>query len=100
MIGQIVLVTASIIAGLGVYGLLSRRNFAFFLLALELLFNSAVLSMIGLVFIGYLSVDAVIAAMFLLAVGAAELAVGFAIAVVLKKKYQAADTLKITSLRG
>ncbi len=100
MSGKIVLIAASMIAGLGVYGLLSRRNFAFFLLSLELLFNSAVLSLVGLVYIGYLSIEGILAAIFLLAVGAAELAVGFAIAVVLKKKYQMADTLKITTLRG
>lgn len=96
----IALTSAGIIAGFAVYGILSRRNIAFFLLSIELLFNAGILSMIGLMSLGYIGKEAILAAVFFIAVGAAELAVGFAIAIALRRKFGISDITQISSLRG
>lgn len=100
MEAKIVLTMASLLAGLSVFGMLSRQNFVFFLISVELLFNAAILSLVGLVQLGHISPKGIVAAIFLLAVGAAELAVGFAIAVSIRRKFKAAELSKLTGLRG
>lgn len=96
MIGNLLVVTAALMAGAGVYGLISRRNFAFVVISIELIFNAAVLL---LVTTGS-APESVVAALVFLAVSAAEVAVGFAIAVALARTAGVSDTLKMTDTGG
>lgn len=96
MTGYLAVITAALIAGAGVYGAISRRNFAFVVISIELIFNAAVLLLVAT---GNAS-ETVVAAIVFLAVSAAEVAVGFAIAVALARAFGASDTLKMTDTGG
>lgn len=87
-------------AGLGTYGLISRRNLAFVVLSLELVFNAAILMLVVLMPLIATGADVVSWAILLLAVGAAEVAFGFALAVALTRIHRISDILKISELGG
>lgn len=100
MVKTIGVLTAAVLAGAGVYGMISRRNLAFIVLSIELIFNSGI--MLFVLSIPKFSnvVDAASLVVLLLAVGAAEVAVGFAVAVYAARHHRVSDVLKIAELGG
>lgn len=97
---ELAVVAAAFMAAAGVYGLLSRRNLAFVVLSLELIFNAGILLLVLSLPFAANPADTISAALLLLAVGAAEIAFGFALAVVLARKYRTSDILTLTELEG
>lgn len=76
-------VTAALLVGLGVYGILARRNAILVLMAVELMLNAASLNFIA--FAAYLDperITGVIFAVFVITVAAAE--VGLALAIIIR----------------
>lgn len=97
---EIAVLAAAVMASCGVYGLLTRRNVAFAVLSLELVFNAGILLLV--VFLPLFRPTSEVASwiLILLAVGAAEIAFGFAIAVALARIYRISDTLNLSELGG
>jgi NADH-quinone oxidoreductase subunit K len=100
MIEMFSLAAASVLTAAGVYGLITRRNLAFAVLSIELILNAGILLFV-LTAPGFIdAADAVSAALILLAVGASEVAVGFAISVYIARHHRSSDLLKIGDLGG
>jgi NADH-quinone oxidoreductase subunit K len=97
---EIAVFSAAFLAAAGVYGMLSRRNLAFVILSLELILNAGILLLILSLPLSHRPADTLSVALLLLAVGAAEVAFGFALAVVLARKHRTSDILTLTHLEG
>lgn len=97
---EIAVLTASLMAGLGAYGLISRRNLAFVVLSLELIFNAAILMLVVFMPLLASGADVVSWSILLLAIGAAEVAFGFAVAVALTRIHGISDILELSELGG
>ena len=84
---------------LGLVGLLIRRNIIFMLLSIEIMLNAA-----GLAFVlggaRWASADGQIMFIFILAMSAAEVSVGLAIALKVFQKYKTLDTDKVSVMKG
>lgn len=94
------ILAAAAMAAAGTYGIISRRNPVFVVLSVELLFNAAILLfVIFMPLIGF-SAGVVSTALILLAAGAAEVAVGLAIAIAISRKTRSGDILTMTELGG
>ncbi|MDR3577099.1 MAG: NADH-quinone oxidoreductase subunit NuoK [Anaerolineaceae bacterium] len=93
------LIVAGILFALGLIGVLVRRNIIFILMSIEIMFNAA-----GLAFIsaGYrwAQPDGQVMVIFILAVAAAEVAVGLALVVQLYHHFKSVDTQNAGRLRG
>ena len=93
------LLVSSILFGIGVYGILSKRNMVRVLLSAEILFNSALLALVSFTSLtkniyGYLLI--------LLAVGiaAAEVGVIISLAILLYRRRGNIDIMEVGKLRG
>lgn len=93
------LVFAALLAGLGLVGLLRRRNMLFILLALELLFAAAEVAFVA-VANHVRTYNGQIFAIFVIMIAAAQAAVGVAIIVTMYRHRQSIGTEHWTSLRG
>ena len=94
-----VLAVAAALFSIGIFGLLIRRNILLMLLAIELMLNSANLTLVaGSALHG--NVGGQIAAFFVMVVAAAEVAIGLAIVVLLFRQTESADTKTIERLKG
>jgi NADH-quinone oxidoreductase subunit K len=93
------LLLAAVLFGLGLIGLLVRRNIIFMLLSIEIMINAA-----GLAFVvagaRWAQPDGQIMFMFILAVAAAEVAVGLALILLLHRKFKTLDSDKASQMRG
>jgi len=93
------LVLAAILFGLGLVGLLVRRNIIFVLLSLEIMLNAA-----GLAFVvagaHWGQPDGQIMFLFILAMAAAEVAVGLALLVQLHFRFNTMDLDTMSDMRG
>ena len=92
------LCVAFILFALGLLGIFTRRNTILVLLSIELLFNA-----VNLTFVTFSQVrgnpDGQIAALFAMAVAAAEVAVGLAIAILLFRMRKTIDVTQFNSLK-
>lgn len=90
---------AGILFGLGLIGVLVRRNVIFMLLSIEVMLNAA-----GLAFIvagaQWGQVDGQVMFVFILAVAAAEVAVGLAMVLQLYSRFKTLDSDAASQLRG
>lgn len=93
------LIVAGILFVLGLVGLLVRRNVIFILMSIEIMFNAAALAFISA---GYrwAQPDGQVMVIFMLAVAAAEVAVGLALVVQLYHHFKSVDTQDASNLRG
>ncbi|MFH1066712.1 MAG: NADH-quinone oxidoreductase subunit NuoK [bacterium] len=83
---------------LGVVGVIMRRNILVIYMCLEMMLNAALLAVVA--FSRFAPVlDAQAAALFMMAIAAAEAAVGLAIIVVVFRLRRATDVNALTSLR-
>lgn len=90
---------AAILFGLGLAGLLGRRNVIFILMSLEVMLNAA-----GLAFVAagarWGQADGQVMYLFILAVAAAEVAVGLALALRMFRIFKSLDADLARRLRG
>ena len=93
------LLLAAILFALGVIGLLVRRNVIFLLMSIEVMLNAA-----GLAFVvagmRWLQPDGQVMFMFILAMAAAEVAVGLALVLMVYKKFKTLDVDAASRMRG
>ncbi len=93
------LVLAGVLFSLGLIGLLVRRNLIFVLMSLEVLLNSA-----GLAFVvagsRWHQADGQIMFLFILAMAAAEVAVGLALVLRIYHRFTSLDVDAISEMRG
>lgn len=95
------LILAALLFALGLVGLLVRRNVLFVLLSIEIMLNAA-----GLAFVvagaRWQAPDGQVMFLFLLAVAAAEVAVGLALVLGLRRRFGTldVDVLRITQSLG
>lgn len=93
------LMLAGILFSLGLIGLLVRRNIIFMLLSIEVMLNAA-----GLAFVvagsRWAQPDGQVMFMFILAVAAAEVAVGLALVLLYQKRYKTLDVDAASEMRG
>ncbi len=98
-------ISAALIA-LGVYGLVSKRNFIRMLISIEIILNAANLNLIALTTYGLYprvgppDLSGHVMAMFIIGVAAAEAAVGLALAVSVYRTYRTINVREIRKLRG
>ena len=96
---QFGLILAAVLFLLGFGGVLVRRNLIFVLMSIEVMFNAA-----GLAFVvagqRWEQPDGQIMFIFILAVTAAEVAVGLALVLAAQHYYRTLDTDEISEMRG
>jgi len=93
------LILAGILFSIGLTGLLARRNLIFILMSLEVMLNSA-----GLAFIvagsRWRQADGQVMFLFILAIAAAEVAVGLALTVRIYLCFRSLDVDTLSGMRG
>ena len=96
----IVLLGASALVGIGLYGALSQQSFVMLMMGLELMLNGALLAIIGFwsLSLGGMP-EGQLLAIIVMAVMAVEMAVGFALIVAVYRKRQADMTESIATLK-
>ena len=93
------LVLAAILFGLGLTGVLVRRNIIFVLLSLEIMLNAAALAFV-VAGAHWGQADGQVMFFFILAMAAAEVAVGLALVVQLYYRFNTLDVDAVSDLRG
>jgi NADH-quinone oxidoreductase subunit K len=92
------LILSAMLFGVGIYGVLSKRNAVVVLMSIEIMLNA-----VNLNFVAFAHYNGDIAgqvyALFLIAIGAAEVAVGIAIFLLLYKRFDTIQVQKIKLLR-
>jgi NADH-quinone oxidoreductase subunit K len=90
---------AALLFAMGLFGLLLRRNLIFIFLSIEVMLNAA-----GFAFIAagnfYAQPDAQVMFLFILAVGAAEVALGLALALKFEQYFKTLDARAANHMRG
>lgn len=90
---------AAVLFGLGLVGLLVRRNIIFLLFSIEIMLNAA-----GLAFVvassRWLEPDGQVMFMFILAMAASEVAVGLALVLMMYRKFHTLDIDEVSRMRG
>jgi NADH-quinone oxidoreductase subunit K len=93
-----VLAVAAILFAIGVAGLMVRRNLLFMLMALEVMLNAS-----GLAFVAggarFAVADGQVMYLFILAVAAAEVAVGLALLLQVQRRFHTLDMDAVRDLR-
>ena len=93
------LILAAVLFALGLMGLLARRNILFVLMSLEIMLNAA-----GLAFVAagarWGQPDGQVMFIFILAVAAAEVAVGLALVLRMYHQFKSLDTNAAKAMRG
>lgn len=84
---------------LGFFGVLTRRNFVVMLMSIELMLNAVNLTFIAFGFFNR-NLDASVIVLFVMAIAAAEAAVGLAIAVNLFKNFKEVNIKFFEHLKG
>ena len=93
------LTVSLILVGIGVYGLIVKRNAIRMIFAIEIIANAANLNLIA--FSRYLGdIQGQVFALFAIAIAAAEVAVGLAIVVIAYRLYKDIDVEEYRSMRG
>lgn len=94
-----VLILAAILFGVGLTGLLARRNIIFMLISVEVMLNAA-----GLAFVAagshWAQADGQVMFLFILTMAAAEVAVGLALILHLHWRKQSLDVDAINDMKG
>src|SRR3989338_713746 len=92
-------IVAGLLFGIGLIGLLIRRNVLLILLSIEIMLNAANLTFVaGASLHG--EITGQLAAFFVMVVAAAEVTIGLAIAILLFRKLGGTDTDSIKFLKG
>lgn len=93
------LVFSAIMFCIGLYGILKRKNIIMLLFATEIMLNAINVAFVA---IGYYKGDleGQIMALFVIALAAAEVAIGLGLVLMLYKKYKTLDIDKLSNMRG
>ena len=91
------LLASALLFALGVYGVLTRRTAILVFLSIELMLNAANLSLVG--FARAYGLDGQVAALMVIAVAAAEVAVGLAIVVAIFRGRRHVDVDRLNILK-
>ena len=93
------LTISTILVGIGVYGLIVKRNAIRMIFAIEIIANAANLNLVAFSrSIG--DVQGQVLTLFAIAIAAAEVAVGLAIVIIAYRLYKEIDVAEYRSLRG
>jgi NADH-quinone oxidoreductase subunit K len=92
-ISYYILLSAAIFS-IGLFGVLTRRNALMFLISIELMLNAANLN-----FVAFSTLHGQVFSLFVLALAAAEVAVGIGIILVLHRNFSSIDVTKAVTLR-
>ncbi len=93
------LVLAAVLFGLGLTGVLVRRNIIFVLLSLEIMLNAAALAFV-VAGAHWGQADGQVMFFFILAMAAAEVAVGLALVVQIYHRFNTLDVDVVSQMRG
>ncbi|MCI7412003.1 NADH-quinone oxidoreductase subunit NuoK [Helicobacter bilis] len=93
------LVFSAIMFCIGLYGILRRKNILLLLFATEIMLNAINVAFVA---IGYYKGDlqGQVMALFVIALAAAEVAIGLGLVLMLYKKYKTLDIDKLSNMRG
>lgn len=95
---QYYLFLAAAVFSIGLFGVLTRRNALYFLMSVELMLNAANVNLVAFsLYWGNMTGQTF--ALFLIALAAAEVAVGLGIILVLYRNYGEVDVSKPTTMR-
>lgn len=95
------LVIAALLFGMGVYGMVTRRTLIGMLIAAELILTAASINFMA--FNRFTAPDPIVGqvfALFIMAIAAAEAAIGLSIVVAIYRNYKSIDTEDIVELKG
>lgn len=92
------LVVSGLLFGLGLFGVIARRNLLVIFMSLELMLNAASLALVAFSRFNR-ALDGQIMVFFLITVAAAEVAVGLALIVALYRKRQTAHVEDLATMR-
>lgn len=93
------LILSAILFGLGVFGIITRKNAIMVLMGLELILNSANINFIAFSRFGGMNFEGHIAAMFVIVLAAAEVAVALAIVLNIYQNYKHINVDDINKLK-
>ncbi|PZA07347.1 MULTISPECIES: NADH-quinone oxidoreductase subunit NuoK [unclassified Meiothermus] len=93
------LATSAILFAIGVFGALTRRTAILVFLSVELMLNSANLALVALAKM-YGSLDAQTVALFVIAIAAAEVAVGLGLIVAIFRRRESTGVDELRELKG
>lgn len=93
------LVFSAIMFCIGLYGILRRKNILLLLFSTEIMLNAINVSFVA---IGYYNqnLEGQIIALFIIALAAAEVAIGLGLVLLLHKKYKTLDIDNLSNMRG
>lgn len=94
------LVMATILFGLGIYTVCTRRNAVGYLMGIELILNAASLNFITFSHFNGNDVDGQVFALFVIALAACESVIALAIVLGIYRNYKSIDTEKVSMLKN
>jgi NADH-quinone oxidoreductase subunit K len=95
------LILAGILFAIGLTGALTRKNAIVVLLAIEIMFNAAILNLITFWhYRHFASLTAQMFAIFAISIAAAESAIGLALVIAIYRHYRSVDMDEMKSLKG
>jgi len=92
------LLLSAAVFSIGVFGVLTRRNALIFLMSVELILNAANINLVAFSF-QYGNLTGQVFSLFIMALAAAEVAVGLGIILVLYRNFTDIDVTKATTMR-
>ncbi|QLH77957.1 NADH-quinone oxidoreductase subunit NuoK [Halosimplex rubrum] len=95
---QYYLLLSAAVFCIGVYGILTRRNALIFLMSVELMLNAANINLVAFSF-HYGNLTGQVFSLFVMALAAAEVAVGIGIILVLYRNFEGVDVTKAATMR-
>lgn len=94
------LILGAILFGLGIFGLLTRRNAIGVLMSIELLFNAAAINFVAFTkFVAPNGLAGQVFTIFIITVAAAEAAVGLAIVMLIYRNFKGIEVDKINFMK-
>lgn len=94
------LVMATILFGLGIYTVCTRRNAVGYLMGIELILNAASLNFITFAHFNGNDIDGHVFALFVIALAACESVIALAIVLGIYRDYKSIDTAEVSTLKG
>jgi NADH-quinone oxidoreductase subunit K len=95
------LILSAIIFAIGLTGALTRKNAIIVLIAIELMFNAAILNLVAFWhYKQFATLSGPMFAIFAIAIAAAESAIGLALVITIYRHYRSVDVDEIRSLKG
>jgi len=83
---------------IGLFGILTRRNALFFLMSVELMLNAGNINLVAFSFY-YGNLTGQVFSLFVIALAAAEVAIGIGIILVLYRNFEGIDVTEATAMR-